>query len=190
MHAEYAHREFQAVLRQRNVLVIAAIGLMILNGWTLSLLGAKAREIVLVPTLEREAVVATNFVDPSYLEQATRDVAYLALNRSPNNLDYFSRQILRIVDPRAHADMQQQLAALQADARESQVSTTFFPTEIFVDPAGLYSEIAGELNSFVGTTRVTSDTTRYGARWTYAGLRLALVDFWELAPGESAADTR
>ncbi|MEM8985158.1 MAG: type IV conjugative transfer system protein TraE [Pseudomonadota bacterium] len=187
MDAHYSHQQFQAVLRQRNVLVIAAGALMLLNAWVLILLGQKEERVVLVPTLERHAVVSTEFVDPTYLEQTTRDVAYLFLNRSPNNLDYFAEQLLRIVDPSSHADIKRQLTDMQKDARESQVATTFFPTNIYVDPNDLYSEVAGEMHSYVGRTRVTADLKHYGIRWSYAGLRLSLVDFWELAPGETRA---
>lgn len=187
MDAGYSHQQFQAVLRQRNVLVIGGLGLMLLNAWVLMLLGQKEERVVLVPTLERHAVVSTEFVDPTYLEQVTRDTAYLFLNRSPNNLEYFADQILRIVHPASHADIQRQLAELQKDARDSQVATTFFPTNIYVDPDGLYSEVAGDVQSYVGNTRVTSDLRRYGIQWSYAGLRLSLVDFWELEAGESRA---
>lgn len=190
MDAGYSHRQFQAVLRQRNVLVIAGLGLMALNASLIVLLGRKEERVVLVPTLERETIVSSSFVDPAYLEQTTRDVAYLFLNRSPNNLDYFAKQVLRIVDPASHAEIKRQLADLQREAREAEIATTFFPTSIYVDAEDLYSEVAGEVQSFVGKTRVSAELKRYGAKWSYQGLRLALVDFWELEPGQSRAEEK
>lgn len=185
MDAHYSHQQFQSVLRQRNVLVIAALILMTLNAWVLFLLGKKEERVVLVPALQHSAVVSTEFVSPDYLEQVTREIAYLFLNRSPNNLDYFSDQVLRITDPAAHANLKQQLDDLRKDARESQVATTFYPISIHVSPEDYYSEIVGEVQSFVGKTRISAEIKRYGADWSYAGLRLSLVNFEELTETES-----
>ena len=85
----------QRVLKQRNMLGVAALvlaGLVIL----LFMVGAtKDREVVLQPILRSPMTLSSSGVSKEYLEMVTRDTALVALNRSPENLDYWDE-----LDPR------------------------------------------------------------------------------------------
>lgn len=89
----------QRVLKQRNALGITAIvlaGLVVI----LFMVGAtRDREVVLQPILRSPLTISSTGVSPEYLEMVTRDTALIALNRSPENLNYWMESLLKIAAP-------------------------------------------------------------------------------------------
>lgn len=144
----------------------------------------KKSEIVLVPTMSGEFVVQEGAASREYLEQMTRDVASLFLNRTPHNTEYFEDTLLRLVDPRVYATMQSELERARTERIQTRTSTVFHPIEIFVEPARNYSEIVGEVHTFVGDERVSKETKTFAATWAVNGLTVRLHEFVEIDPSE------
>lgn len=179
-------RNAQAVLRQRNALLFFVIGLMALNAWTWLELNRQEEQIVLIPVLDSETRITNRRVTAHYLEQVTRDVVTLMLNRNPRSLPYFEDELLRIVHPSAYGEVKKQFVKMVDEARSGDISTVFFPTRMTVDPSALRSEIEGELHVYVGNTRVSKDRRVYEIRWHYAGLRLSLIAFEDILNKEAS----
>ena len=83
MELSYSHTNSQRILRQRNILAVAAaaLGVLTLLLFTVSL--SRDREVVLQPVLRSPLTISSAGVSREYLEMITRDTVVLTLDRSP-----------------------------------------------------------------------------------------------------------
>ena len=75
MLSQFAHDRAQALLRQRNLLAVAASLLAIATVVASSFAASRNREIVLTPTIGRPLTLSSAGVSTEYLELVTRDTA-------------------------------------------------------------------------------------------------------------------
>lgn len=188
MDTSTAFSRLRSIARQRNVLVavnlILVIGIVLQSGVLLS----RDTHVILTPTLSSDTEVQFRTPSTHYLEQVTRDVANLFLNRHPDSIEYFRKNILRMTHPSAHGDIEIALLNTQRQFISTKTSTVFYPTEIFVDTNKLYSEIKGELHTFLGSELISNEETTYGAYWHYGAMRIQLISFYELNEDETQTD--
>lgn len=184
MLADISHGRSQALLKQRNmlaVLVLALIGLMMV---IITMFVSRDREIVLQPVLSRPLTISSAGVTSEYLEMVTRDTASIALNRSPESLEYWMREILKIVHPSAYGRLKANLLRVIDENKGSDVSQSFSMTGMKIDPKQLTSEVSGVVTVFVGKKVISSAKKTFRFRWFYSGLTLSLIEFGELVPVE------
>lgn len=182
MLADISHGRSQALLKQRNmlaVLVLALIGLMMV---IITMFVSRDREIVLQPVLSRPLTISSAGVTAEYLEMVTRDTATIALNRSPEALEYWMQQILKIVHPSAYGRLKANLLRVIDENKGSDVSQSFSMTGMKVDPKLMTSEVSGVVTIFVGKKVISSVKKTFRFRWSYTGLTLSLIEFGELVP--------
>lgn len=189
MDTQVSYTRLKSTIRQRNVLAVAGLVLALtalLQTW---MIATKETRIILTPTLLADTAISSSAPSPDYLEQTTRDMAGLFLNRHPHNLSYFRDNILRLAHPSTHGEIESALMETERRLIATKTSTVFYPAEIFVDPEKLYSEIRGELHTYLGPNRVDTKKTVYAADWRFEAMRLWLEDFYpiDLADAESAA---
>ena len=177
MHADYAHQRAQALLKQRNIFVISFVASVVLNLLQMGINLAKDREVVLVPALSDRMAITSGTVSKDYLEAVTRDVALVALNRSPTALDYWKSNILRVTHPSAHGEVNRELVRLIDELRHSDVTQAFAMTGLRVDPQRLVSEVDGVVTTYVGSKVISSQKRTFRFRWRYEGVSLALIGF-------------
>ena len=177
MHADIAHAQAQTWLRQRNQLaavsVVALITALTATGYAVT----KDRQIVLVPMTRSDVTVSSAQISADYLELVTRDTALMLLNRSPEGLDYWMDEILKLADPSAFGRLKAELVAIVEEQRGSEVSQSFIIRRMDVDPVGLKATVTGTLKTFVGPQVIASDDRRFVFRWRQRGLTLALIAF-------------
>ena len=191
MLSQFAHDRAQALLRQRNLLAVAASLLAIAAVVASSLAASRNREIVLTPTIGRPLTLSSAGVSTEYLELVTRDTALMLLNRSPEGLDYWMQAILDLAHPSAFGRLKAQLVEIVTEQRGSDVSQSFTITAMTVDPERLTSDVSGSLKTFVGAQVIASEARRFRFSWTYSGLRLALTGFAQLpAPGQAQGEVK
>lgn len=189
MDTQVSYARLNTALRQRNVLAIGALILSLAIVLLAYALATKEERIILTPTLLADTELSTAVPSPEYLEQVTRDISNLFLNRHPHNLSYFRDNILRLADPTAHGQIEAALMATERRLLATRTSTVFYPTEIFVDPKRLYSEIRGELHTYLGPERVSEERKVYAADWSYRAMRLHLQDFYPINREDAEANT-
>lgn len=177
MFADISHERQQSLLRQRNLFALTSAGLGIALVITAGLAATRDREVVLLPTLPSALTVSSAGVEADYLELVTRDTALVLLNRSPEGLDYWMAEILKLADPSSHGQLKADLVRIVAEQRGSDVTQAFVIRSMTVDPKALTSEVTGTLKTFVGAQVIASDDRRFRFHWTYRGLRLALAGF-------------
>ena len=183
MLADISHANAQALLRQRNLLLLLVLGLALLVLLLFGLVGTRDREVVLAPAgIGRPLTISSAGVSTDYLEMVTRDVAYMTLNRSPSGLDYWMESVLRVADASAYGELRAQLVKLVSEQRGSDIAQSFAMTKMIVDPKALTSEVTGELRTFVGAQVISKEVKTYRFAWSYTGLALRLVRFGIVEP--------
>ena len=175
MFADISHERQQSLLRQRNLFALTSAGLGIALVVAVSLATTRDREVVLLPTLPKQLTVSSAGVEADYLELVTRDAALVLLNRSPEGLDYWMDEILKLADPASYGRLKADLVRIVEEQRGSDVTQAFVIRSMTVDPKGLTSDVTGTLKTFVGAQVIASDERRFRFNWTYRGLRLALA---------------
>jgi conjugal transfer pilus assembly protein TraE len=180
MFADISHERQQSLLRQRNLFALINAGLGIALVVAISLAATRDREVVLLPTLPKQLTVSSAGVEADYLELVTRDAAVVLLNRSPEGLDYWMDEILKLADPASYGRLKADLVRIVEEQRGSDVTQAFVIRSMTVDPKGLTSDVTGTLKTFVGAQVIASDERRFRFNWTYRGLRLALSGFSQL----------
>lgn len=188
MEAQIAHQSAQRLLRQRNWLALAAAGLTVTSLTAIVAGSTQSREIVLVPVTGQSLTLSTAGVAHEYLELVTRDTALMLLNRSPEGLDYWMKQILEIADPAAHGRLKSELVKIVSEQRGSDIAQAFVIRSLVIDPKALKSEVTGTLKTFVGAQVIASEERKFVFRWTYTGFRLALTGFSQMPTGPDQTD--
>ena len=174
MDFSYQHAQSQRVLRQRNMLGITAIVLAGIVGLLLLFSANRDREAVLLPILDGPLRVSSSGVTREYLELVTRDTAVLTLNRTPNSLDYWMKQVLAIVSPKSQGAIKADLLKIVDDQRGSSMSQ-YFTLE------GMET-VSGKLNTVIGQKVVSSEQRTFVYDWEYVGMSLKLVGFHMVQP--------
>lgn len=173
-------------LSLRLTLTAGLLALSVAANLAQSVVLMSARQVVLVPTLpETTTVSASGAMDRDYFERVVRDVAYLFLNRTPESARYFERAVERIADAKTYQAIK---AALIDDRRQriaSRTSQTFYPDDFYLDPAGLYAEVAGTLEVSNGSDILDRRPAIYAVRFARRGSAIRLTSFVELKPEEA-----
>jgi conjugal transfer pilus assembly protein TraE len=190
MFSDISHERQQSLLRQRNVLALTSTGLGLALIVATSLAATRDREVVLLPALSKQLTVTSAGVEADYLELVTRDTALVLLNRSPEGLDYWMHEILKLADPGSYGQLKADLVRIVEEQRGSDVTQAFVIRSMKVDPQGLTSDVSGTLKTFVGAQVIASDDRRFRFNWTYRGLRLALSGFVQLPPQDTAKEAK
>ena len=182
MDFSYQHAQSQRVLRQRNLLGIAALVLAGVVALLLLMSATRSREIVLQPVLGSPVTLSTSGVSREYLELITRDTAVLTLNRTPSSLDYWMKSVLAIVSPKSQGAIKADLLKIVDEQRGSSMSQYFTLEGMEIDPKALQSTVSGKLNTVIGQKIVSSEQRTFVYDWEYAGMTLKLVGFGMVQP--------
>lgn len=186
MLTDIAQTRVQSLLRHRRLLLIAASGSLLANAALIAALGSRTREVILQPVATRPLAISTAGVSSDYLELVTRDVALLLLNRSPQALDYWMSEVLKLAAPDAYGGLKAALVKIVSEQRGSDLAQAFVITGLTVDPAHLVSSVDGDLKTFVGDQVIASERKRFRFGWQYEGLRLSLASFTPVEKSEAA----
>lgn len=185
MDIDLAHGKSQAVLRQRNGLALLSLVLGLVAIGSVVSTGHQDSEVVLVPTLRTPLTLTSAKVSPDYLEMVTRDVAMVALNRSPQSLAYWMDSILEVTDEQARGEVKKALMKVVAEQQGSQITQFFTPDAMQVDPETLSSTVGGTLHTVVASKEVTTEHRTFRFTWTYNGVSLKLKGFGMIAKPEA-----
>jgi conjugal transfer pilus assembly protein TraE len=181
MDAAFAHQQSQRALRQRNFLAVGCLGLGIACLALVTMAVRREREVILQPVVPRAMSISSSGVSRDYLEAVTRDTAQLALNRSPETLQYWMDSILEISAPEARGGLKSKLIGIIEEQQGSQVTQFVTIDWIRVDPASLTSEVGGVLHTIVASRDVRREHRVFRFAWKYEGLSLKLRGFGVLS---------
>lgn len=184
MDISIAHSQAQATLRQRNLLALTSLILALLVVVLFAAANARDREIVLQPVVPQPMTISTAGVSPEYLEAVTRDAAQLALNRSPETLQYWMDSLVELAAPETRGRLKTELMGIVEEQQGSQVTQFVTIDWIRVDTDALTSEVGGVLHTVVGSRDVRREHKVFRFEWRYTGLSLKLAGFGVVTKGE------
>ncbi len=171
---------------QRSVALSLLLAVSVVSNLVLGFTVMNGSRIVLVPTLPADAFIDANGrVDADYLEDMTRDAAWLFLNKTPETAGYFERRAQRLMDPKHFEAVKTALEKDSAQAEQQHTSQTFFPDDFFEDTAGLYSEVRGRLLIVQGEQVLDDQPKVYAFHWTKTGTLLRLASIAEIDPKDA-----
>ena len=184
MQTEFAHAQAQRYLAQRNR--FAGLSAILAATSVLGIGAAITRDeqVVLVPVTAETLTVSSGGIDMHYLELVTRDTALMLLNRSPESLDYWMEQILKVADPAAHGRLKAELVKIVDEQRGSDVSQAFVIRAMRVDIRSLTATVTGTLKTFVGAQVIASQERTFRFAWAKRGLSLGLTGFEQISTDE------
>ncbi|MEM6409958.1 MAG: type IV conjugative transfer system protein TraE [Pseudomonadota bacterium] len=177
MELSLAHEASQRTLKQRNLLAIISVvlGILVVVMFVAAL--TRDREIVLQPILPSEMALSSAAVTPEYLEAVTRDTAQLALNRTPETLQYWMDGLVAIAAPEARGALKADLMEIMREQQDSQVTQFVTIDWIRTDPESLTSQVGGVLHTVVGSRDVRREHKIFEFQWKYTGVSLRLKGF-------------
>lgn len=177
MEISLAHEASQRTLKQRNLLALICIVLGILVVVMFTAASTRDREVILQPILPSEMALSSSGVTPEYLEAVTRDTAQLALNRSPETMQYWLDGIVKIAAPEARGALKADLMKIVGEQEGSQVTQFVTIDWIRTDPESLTSQVGGVLHTIVGSRDVRREHKIFQFNWKYTGASLRLKGF-------------
>lgn len=189
------HQERLRDVESRNrrlSLVVLMMGLTLLLAMLsiISVIG-RDRVVVVPPNLTKSFWVTSTKASPDYLEQMAAFVSWLILDVSPATIEWKSDILLSYVAPKTYGPLksQQQLEAQRL--KRLNASTYFQPQQLVVDEARQSVVVRGRLRTQINGADTTSDLKAYSVTFDFAGGRVHLESFKELAydtqPGEQMA---
>lgn len=178
MKQRFYRLSLHKLLHQRDRLMILG-GVLVTSNLLLTLLLFCARERIVItpPVISKSFWVDGRHVSPAYLEEMAVFFARQILDLSPSSASYQRDVALRYVAPCFHNALRKRLMEEEERAREGQISTSFKPVQIKVDPGRLEAELTGDLLSYVGGKNAGQARETYLMRFQYAQGRLLIKHF-------------
>jgi conjugal transfer pilus assembly protein TraE len=181
MHTEFAHAQAQRYLAQRNRLAAISAVLGIVSVIAVGAAATRDEQVVLVPVTSETLTLSSGAVDAHYLELVARDTALMLLNRSPESLDYWMEQILKVADPAAHGRLKVELVKIVEEQRGSDIAQAFVISRLEIDTEALSARVSGTLKTFVGAQVIASQERSFRFAWSRRGLSLGLTGFEQIS---------
>ena len=170
---------------QRNTLLgLSGVLLLIAFLQTLFLFLRSEKTIILPPEIKQSFWVEGNRFAPSYLEEQGTYFCHLFLDVTSSNVLFQGDIILRYVDPEFYSEIKQQLLNEEVRLKKENLTLHFMPIEVKVYPETLSVLVTGELNSYVGGKKITSQKKAFRVDFTSNQGRLFLKSFQNLTLDE------
>ena len=182
MRFEWLRRDLDSSRRTISYQKLVLLGSIALNVVT-ALIAYRAigseRVILVPPTVHKTFWVESERVSPEYLEQMGYFLIQLALNVSPQSVDYQSKLLLQYAAPASYGEIKTAMAIVAERLKRDGASTVFNPRSITTDERALKVSIEGSLTTFIGDRRVSEASKAYLVELQYGLGRLTIKSFKE-----------
>lgn len=156
------------------------LGLLICLVIILNVVGME-RTIVVPPHIDKSFWVTRDRVSREYLEQMGSFVAWLILDVTPASIDWKKDILLNYVAPDQHGALQSRQEIEAERLRRINASTFFLPQQLVPNEDQQTVAIRGRLRTQVNGQETATETKAYLAEFQYAGGRMHLKSFKEIA---------
>lgn len=166
------------IVAQRNSLLTVCFSLMLIVFVQALYTLFKSEHIVIVPPETKQSFwVERNRVSASYIEEMALFFATLILDTSPASAAYQRDVLLRYAVPESYGQLRAMLLEDEGRSKKEQLSTSFKPASIQVNPKSLTAELTGDLISYVGQKHLSQVRETYRFVFTYKQGRLLIQSF-------------
>lgn len=164
----------------RSLCLFLAIGL-ILNA---TVFRSNDRIIIAPPQVSKQFWIEAKRAAPEYLEQMGMFFAMLGGNLSPENAEYnVSLLINHIGGSSGTSDAKADLAAQALYIKKNNITQSFYPSAVNVDPEYNTVTIEGEIIRNIGTTRISREKMFLRMKFYLENYKLWLQEFYTEYPG-------
>lgn len=172
--------ELRQEKRRLQIALIATLGLSLILA-----IGVVRKDtmVVIEPPQRTETIsMKGNRVDGAWLRQMGLYVAQMMLDSTPQSIDWQQQEVLRMVHPSTHADLEQRLTVQAKRLIDANATTVFFPSQYAPDVDNQRVVILGRLDTFVNGVMVQGSgrNVAYEASFAYGAGRSWLKDWKEV----------
>lgn len=147
-------QRYRAAQRQRNVLALCAV-LLIIATCALSLRVASGfNQTVLLPTRVGDGMVAKGAVDRAYIEALALDTAQAMFTIHASTLDYDRQTLERVAHPSNRARLLEEFDAQAQIITDRKISTVFDSNQLTTDLSELRVIIDGFLTTYLDKMQI------------------------------------
>ena len=182
MEFQTAKTKLQQLSGRLHYLLIISIGLLIANlflGWLIGWSLFHQKRVVVPIALKDPFVVSDNMVDASYLRQMALFFITERLSVTPGIINQSHNLILQYTDSRFYHEFFAILSKEKEAVIKQNISSVFYPEEVFPNPKELTVMIKGTLVHWVGTAPLTPVKKSYLIKFSYRSGDLKIVSFFE-----------
>ena len=170
----------EGMVADRNMWRLATVGLVIANivisaGWLKS--SGEVRTTLVPAEIRKSFWIQGDDVSQEYLEQMGLYFAELALNITPNSVDYKAEVFLKYVNPMAHGPLKTRMMLEAQRIKRINASQAFFPRELNFDTPGKRVAIRGDLVTFVGEQRIKTESQTWRLALAMSGGMMSVTEF-------------
>ncbi len=162
------------------VLLVGSIVINVVTALTAYRLVGSERIVVLPPTISKSFWVGNDRASAEYLEQMGYFLVQLALNVTPQSVDYQSKLLLEYVAPASYGEIKTAMAVVAERLKRDGASTVFGARNLTTDQRTSRVAIQGVLTTFIGDRRVSESTKSYLVEFEFATGRLTMKSFKEV----------
>jgi len=166
-------------------LLLASVAANIVTALIAYRLVGYERVIVVPPAVHKSFWVENDRVSAEYLEQMGYFLMQLALNVTPQSVDYQSRLLLQYVAPASYGEVKTAMTVVAERLKRDGASTVFSARNVTTDERALKVSIQGSLTTFIGDRRVSDVTKSYLVELQYALGKLTIKSFKEATVNDS-----
>ena len=171
----------------RSLCLFLAIGL-ILNA---TVFKSNDRVVIVPPQVTKQFWIESKRAAPEYLEQMGMFFAMLGGNLSPENAEYnVSLLIHHIGGSSGTSDAKADLAAQALYIKKNNITQSFYPAAVNVDPEFNSVTIKGEVIRNIGTTRISREKMILRIKFHPENYKLWLQEFYTEYPGRDKQAAR
>lgn len=145
-------REITQARWMRNILFVLLV-LSVTSNAALSVhMARQTNQVVLVPSVVSDGMVARGKIDVSYLEQLAKDVVSSLYQVTPSTLGEGRSVLERVASSGQRADILKQYDETAQDIKDRGLSTVWRHEKLSTDFDNLTVDITGQFETYVGTS--------------------------------------
>ena len=160
-------------------LLVGSIAVNLVMALTAYRLVGSERVVVVPPAVHKSFWVESDKVSAEYLEQMGYFLIQLALNVTPQSVDYQAQLLLQYVAPASYGEIKTSMTVVADRLKRDGASTVFSARNLLTDERALKVAIQGSLTTFIGDRRVSDVTKSYLVELQYAAGKLTIKSFKE-----------
>ena len=172
-------------MRRRNqglglAVAVLAAGQILALIVIFNLLGT-VRTVVVPPSIDKTFWVTRDKASSEYLEQMGSFIAWLVLDVTPASIDWKKEILLGYVEPEQYGPLKTRQEVEAERLKRINAATVFAPQQLVPSEEGQSVVIRGRLRTLVNGFETANDLKAYRVEFSYAGARMHLKSFKEVA---------
>lgn len=172
------HSRVKELLKQRNLLLTFAMGLLLSNGILGIIVGLSDQRVIVMPAdLRSEVWVERGRVSESYVEEMAVFFCHLILTVSPQSAAFQRDILLRYALPESYGELRAKLTSEETRYKKEELSTSFRPSSLTINTLQNEVKISGDLTSYVGQKKVTQTRETYILQYRYEYAKMWIKSF-------------